>query len=156
MSQSGMANIKMSLDRHIHDNISGVSVDYEGVPFSNLEANKWIQPRVMDVSSNFHRQSNSSGTSYGETANIFFNINCFVKKGTTRKAHEHYILRDTVAEQFTIGKDITIRDYVGNGSSIASMRVRSIVTDRPLMETNKHLGYAFAVELDYTRQTTKP
>lgn len=156
MSQSGMANIKMSLDRHINDNVSGVSINFEGLPFGNLEPAKWIQPRILDTISQYHRQSNSSGTSYGETVSVFYQINSFVRKSRMTKTYEHYELRDKIAEQLTIGKDITLRDYVGNGSSIASMRVREIITDGPLPETNDYLSYAFAVRLDYTRETTAP
>ncbi len=149
------ANVKMSLDKYLLDNISGVSIDYEGLPFNDRETNFWLQPRIIDQTAQFHRQSNNSGTSYGETVNILFQTNIFVKKSGVTVSHKHWLLRDVVAGLFTIGKDITLKDYVSSGTTITNMRVRDIVNDFSMPETDTIYQYVFAVEMDYTRQTTK-
>lgn len=157
MSITGVANIKMSLDKYIIDSISGTSIDIEGVPFATEDANSWIQPRILDVTPIFHRQGESSGSSYAENVNILFNVNCFAKVGSVTTAHMHYILRDKVASYFKIGKDISLVNYADSGTtSIDTMRVREIITDAPLPETNELMQYVFAVEMEYTRLTAKP
>jgi len=150
-----IANIKMSLDKHIEDNISGVSIDYEGLPFNDKKTNFWLQPRIVDITSEFHRQSNNSGTSYGSTVNILFQTSIFVKKSGVVVSHKHWLLRDQIAGIFTIGADIPLKDYVNSNSGIASMRVRDIVNDFPMPETDTNYQYVFAVELDYLNEQTK-
>ena len=153
---SGAANIKMSLDKYILDNLSGVSIDFEGVPFDNTQTVSWIQPRILDMKNIFHRQSNSSGTSYAESVNILFQVNCFAKISGVTNAHKHYLLRDTVANNFPIGKNITIKDYSGASTvTICSMKVRTMINDSPMPQREGLLQYVVAWEIDYLRETSK-
>lgn len=151
-------NIKRSFDQYIKVNIEtgeGYNVNYEGVPFDDAAIGTWIQPRILDFSREYHRQG--SGTEYATTNNIFFQINIFVKKSAVTLADIHYNMRDVVAGYFRIGQDITLRDYIASGSTaICNMRVRDVVTDTPMPETNEFLQYAVAWEIDFTEMVTKP
>lgn len=170
MALGGIAkvtNIKRSLDNYIKTNIEdneGISVDYEGLKFDDTSVTEWIQPRILDILPQFHRQGSS--TQYAETANILFHINIFVKKGSMTASDRPRRIRDIVDYYFRIRKDIDLVGYAeGTDTVLATMRVRRIVTDAAMPETASEKGiqgetqtllqHAFAVELDYTRLTTK-
>ena len=93
-------NIKMSLDAYIKDQVSGVSIDFEGLPFNDTETASWIQPRIIDINSAY--AGHSSGTEYGDESNILFQVNIFVKKSGVTITHKHYQIRDIVAKTMNL------------------------------------------------------
>lgn len=156
LTGASAANFKMSLDKYCKDVLEsneGLSVDWEGLPFDTTGSSHWIQPRIVDTISEFHRQA--SGTEYGETANVLFQINIFVKKGFTNVSDEVYRMRDVIAKYFKVGEDITLKDYINAGASIGKARVRDFA-DQPIAETNEMYQHVCQVELDYTRVTGNP
>lgn len=152
-----LGNVKRSLDKYTFDNLyttEGYSVDWEGLKFEESAVTGWIQPRIVDISSEYVRQA--SATEYGEQANVLFQINIFTKKSGVTISHRHYLMRDAVANYFKIGQSINLKDYTSAASpTVATMKVRDIVTDSPFPETATLYGWTFAVEIDYTRTTTK-
>lgn len=153
-----ISNVKMSLDKYIYDNLEtteGLAVDHEGVPFDNTVNDEWVQPRVLDFDTNYLRQGSS--TEYGDSVDIFYNVNIFVKKSGLTISHRHYAIRDIVANYFKVGKDVDIKNYAESGTTqIAKMRVRDLVTDNPMPETNKYYQYSVAWNINFTRLTTNP
>jgi len=156
-SNSRAANIKMSLDKYVYDNLSaseGLTINYEGVPFNDTSCDSWIQPRILNISSDYHRQG--SGTQYGEYTNILYQINVFTKKSGITTSHAHYTIRDQVANYFRVKQNIDIKDYINSGTTqLDVLVVRDIVNDNPLSEDNEYYQYVMAWELDYTRLTTQ-
>jgi len=157
-SNSRAANIKMSLDKYIRVNLGtseGLTISYEGVPFNDTAYTSWIQPRILDISSDYHRQG--SGTQYGETTNILYQINVFTKKSGITTSHLHYTMRDQVANYFRVRQNINVKDYVNSGTTqLDILVVRRMVNDNPLPESNEYYQYVIAWELDYTKLTTQP
>jgi len=151
-------NIKRSLEYYISTYLGtseSLKVEYEGVPFDNLTVTEWITPRIIDSNPIFVRQSSS--TDYGEDVNLLFQTNIHVKKSSITASDRHYVLRDIVADYFKIGKGIDISDWAGgSGTSTGEhLKVRSIVNDSALPETDVTYEYILAYELTYTRSTTK-
>lgn len=155
------ANVKRSLDRHCRIVFAideGIDVDYEGLPFDNRTSDEWIAPRILTLDSMFHRQA--SVTTYGETINILYHVNIFVKKDSMSYADRHYALRDIVAKNFKIGEKIELYDFAEGGTDRQEwIKIRRIITDQPMPpdiggESQNLYQYAFAVEMDYTRTTT--
>lgn len=152
------SNIKMSMDKYVSTNLAtteSLPIDYEGVPFDNTANIEWIQPRILDIDSEFTRQG--SNTEYSDSVDILYNFNIFVKKSGVTVSHRHYAIRDTIANYFKIGKDIDLKNYAESGSTqIANMRVRELVTDGPLPEDNEYYSYVLTYNINYTRLTTNP
>ena len=153
-----ITNVKMSLDKYVGDNLGtteNLKVDFEGVPFDNTANTEWIQPRILDFGSTYNRQG--SNTEYAESVDIFYNINIFVKKSGVTVSHRHYALRDIVANYFKIGEDIDIKNYAEGGTTqITNMRVRELVTDSPIPETNEYYQYSLAYNINWTRMCIQP
>ncbi len=150
------ANLKMSLEKYCKDALDtteGLNVDFEGLAFDDTSVDDWVQLRIIDTISEFHRQA--SATKYGETANVLFQISIFVKKGYTNTSDRVYRMRDIVAKYFKVGDDIDLKDYINTGSSISKMRVRDF-SDQPIAETNELFHHICQVEVDYTRLTVNP
>jgi hypothetical protein len=155
LTGASQANLKMSLDKYFYDNIStteNISVDWEGLPFDDNTVDDWVQPRIIDTIADYHRQGSS--TEYGETANVLFQVNIFVKKGYTNTSDRVYRIRDIVAKYFKIGEDISLKDYINASASIGNMRVRHF-EDGLLAETGELFQHLCQVELDFTRLATK-
>jgi len=148
------ANVKRSLDNYISNNMSGTSVQIEGLPFNDTETSTWIQPRILDIIPEFVRDASESG--YGEQTNILYQVNIYVKKSGTTLSDKHYMIRDEVAQFFKIGEDIPLYDYVSGTTFVDNLRVRSIETDFTLPETDELLQYVIAWEMDYTKITSNP
>ena len=72
-----------------------------------------------------------------------------VKKSGAALTDRHYVLRDTVGEYFKIGQNIDYVHYVGDDSILATMRVRDILSDGPLPETDTLLRYRVTYLVEY-------
>jgi len=152
-------NIKRSLYYYFKNNLEtteGLSIDWgEGLPFDNTSKTEWIQPRIIDSISDYSRQGSS--TQYGNNLDVMFNINIFIKKSNIVKSGREYAIRDIVAKYFKVGEVITIYDYSGDGSSdIGSMKVRDIITDDIISETNILYMYNLTYLINATTLTTNP
>ncbi|HDZ15273.1 MAG TPA: hypothetical protein ENH60_10310 [Pricia sp.] len=150
------ANLKMSLEKYCKDSLDtteGLNVDFEGLAFDDTSVDDWVQLRIIDTISEFHRQA--SATKYGETANVLFQISIFVKKGYTNTSDRVYRMRDIVAKYFKVGEDIDLKDYINDGATLNKLRVRDF-RDQPLPETNELFHHICQVEVDYTRLTGNP
>jgi hypothetical protein len=149
-------NVKRSLDKYFYNNIyttEGLSIDFDGVPFDQTAvAESWVQPRIIEVVRDYVRQA--SGTKYGNSTDVELKVNIFVKKSGATLTHKHYLLRDKVAQYFEVGRDIDLKDYVGDSATLANMRVRSISMDSPLPETDTTLGYEVSWIVNYTEEIT--
>uniref|UniRef100_A0A6M3IDV3 Tail protein n=1 Tax=viral metagenome TaxID=1070528 RepID=A0A6M3IDV3_9ZZZZ len=151
-------NIKRSLEYYISTYLGtseSLKVEYEGVPFDSMSVTEWVTPRILDSNPVFVRQS--SDTDYGEDVNLLFQTNIHVKKSSNTTADRHYVMRDIVVDYFKIGTEIDINDWAsGSGTSLTEhLKVRSIVNDSMLPETDTTYEYILAFELTYTRSTTK-
>src|SRR3990167_4545691 len=149
-ANASMANIKRSLDKYCNDNLystEGLNVSFEGLPFENVAYTEWVQPRILDITTQYHRQGSS--TQYGETASVLFQINIFTKKSGVTIADRHYMIRDIVADYFKIGKDISIANYVSGTTALDNLRIREVVTDSPLPETSTMYQYVLAWNMNY-------
>ena len=155
-----MVNMKRSLDLYCHTNLKtteGLNVDFEGLPFDNIEVQSWIQPRMIGYSGKMY-PSGASGQ-YAEDLNILFQVNIFTKKSGSTNTLQHYAIRDMVANHFRLGQDIPLYDYNSSGVTtalLANFRVRNVANDMPVPETNELNQYVYAVDMQWTRLTTKP
>lgn len=167
LTGSSMANLKMSLDKYCNtwlESSESLNIHYEGVPFDDTAVDDWIQPRIIDVTPIYLRQSSSSN--YGEDANVLFQINIFAKVGHQTTSDRVTQIRDRVAPYFKIKQDITIYDYINADADLGNIRVRSIMTDEPMPDNilisgigNRRISvhqHVFAVEMDYCRETAQP
>lgn len=155
--ESRWANVERNINKYFVDNVfttEGIDTDILGLKFSEKDSIEWVRPRVVSMDAEYLRQA--SDTHYGEDVNIMFTVDCFVKKSGTTISDRHYVLRDTVANYFKIGQDVDIEDYVSGTTSTNRMRVRRILEDSPMMETQTYYQYKIGWLLDYTRKTTKP
>lgn len=136
---SNSTNMKRCFDNYIKTNISGVSVDFEGLPFDNINLSSWIMPRILDgFNVKPYRDSEVK-----QSEEILYQINIFTNTSLVTSSDLIYNIRDTIDSCFKIGKDIV---YSVSGSTVAIARVRSIIDDFPLSEDN----YILAYEIDYT------
>ena len=151
------SNIKRSLEKYFNDNlniIESFSINWEGLPFNNVSATEWLMPRILDFTPVYMRQG--STTQYADDLNIIFSINIFVKKSNITKSGREYAMRDIISKYFKIGEIINIYDYSGNGSSeIGSMKVRDIITDAMLPETEELYSYNITYLINSTILTVE-
>lgn len=148
-------NVKRSLEKYIWDNIyttEGISVDFSGVPFNNKNSIEWVTPRFLI---NRTYVSKASGTEYGYDNHIVLNITANVKKSGATISDKHYMMRDSIVNYFKIGEDINLNDWVGDGSYICNMRVREVIEDYALPESDELLSYKVVLGINYTEQTNK-
>lgn len=152
------SNIKRSLEKYFNDRLNlleSVSINWEGLPFDNISKTEWVMPRIIDFSPVYARQG--SGTQYADDLNIMFSVNIFVKKSNMTKSGREYALRDIVAKHFRLGKTISIYDYSGDGSTeVGTMKVRDIITDSVMPESNEFYNYVLTYILNSTALTTNP
>ena len=133
-------------------NVEGINIDFSGLPFNNKNSIEWIVPRFLI---NRTYAALASATEYGYDNHIILNITANVKKSGATVTDKHYILRDTIVNNFKIGRDIDLTDWVGTGSYICHMRVREILEDFSLPETDSLLSYRVVLGLNYTEQTQR-
>ena len=157
MLTASRSNIKRSLEKYFNDNlniIESFSINWEGLPFNNVSATEWLMPRILDFTPVYMRQG--STTQYADDLNIIFSINIFVKKSNITKSGREYAMRDIISKYFKIGEIINIYDYSGNGSSeIGSMKVRDIITDAMLPETEELYSYNITYLINSTILTVE-
>jgi len=148
-------NVKRSLEKYIWDNlytIEGISVDFYGLPFDNISITEWIVPRFL---MNRNYVSWASGIEYGYNNNIILNITINVKKTKTTTTDKHYVLRDTIVNYFKIGEDINLNDWVDTENYICNMRIREIIEDFSLPESDTLLSYRIVLGINYIEHTIK-
>ena len=153
---SSRSNIKRSIDGYFNQNLSDTfSIHWEGLPFNNTTKSEWLMPRIIEFITNFKRQG--SGTQYGDDIDIIFSIGIFVKKSNITIGGREYAIRDIIAGYFKVGKVITIYDYSGDGSTnVGKMKVRDIITDNILPESNDLYNYNLTYLINATVLTTNP
>ena len=142
LTGASAANLKMSLDKYCHTNLyttEGFSIDWCGLSFENSGVTEWIQPRIIDSSSTFLRQS--SAGNFGDMTDVLFQINIFVKKGYNSTSDRTYMIRDVIQKYFKTGEGIAFNDYVNAGASLGKIIIRESVTDIPLPETQEMYQY---------------
>jgi len=144
MILSNITNMKRCFDSYIKTNLSGVSIDFEGLPFDNLATSSWIQPRIIDGYDNRSYRDNE----VKQSATILYQINIFVKKSGATTADRVYAIRDNVDSYFKIGKDIV---YSQSGNTLAIARVRGLKNDFP-MDSEELSQYVLAWEIDFNEQ----
>ncbi len=152
-----MVNIKRSLDLYAKNNLSDtekLDIDYEGVAFDNSGASIWVQPRILDISTDFYRSG--SNTQYAEQTDLLYQITIFVGKSGVTTSDKHYMIRDAVLNYYKSGTSIGIRDCIDSGTTVDYLVVRDLVTDLPLPEEQTYRGYALAWNISQTRLVTKP
>ena len=151
------SNVKRSLENYFKSNlnaIENISIDWEGLPFDNVSATEWLMPRILDFTPVYMRQG--SATQYADDLNIIFSVNIFVKKSNITRSGREYAIRDILAKYFKIGKVITVYDYSGDGSSdIGTMKVRDIITDSNLPETESLYSYVLTYLINSTVLTVE-
>jgi len=156
-SSAQVENVKRSLDKYIWDNLyttEGIAVNFRGVPFDNTSVIEWVTPRF---SINREYAAWASKTKYGYDNKIILNITSNVKRSGATISDKHYLLADTIASYFKVGKVIDLKDWVGgsDGTYICGMKVRETLQDFALPETNELLSYRIVFELSYTEETNK-
>jgi len=131
-------NIKISLDTYVSNNLGGsegLIVNYEGLPFDDTSYDSWIQPRVLNIYSDPDMRDDI------DDLTVIYEVNIFAKKSGVTNSQAHYMMRDQVANYFRINEDILMND------SVTYMRVRGILEDSPLVESNEYYQYVVAWEL---------
>jgi len=143
MILSNITNMKRCFDSYVKTNLSGVSIDFEGLPFDNLAVSEWIQPRIIDGYDNrSYRDSEVK-----QSATILYQINVFVKKSGATTTDRVYAIRDMIDTCFKIGKDIVYTS--SSGSTLAIARVRELKNDFPIGDDNELSQYILAWEIDF-------
>ena len=136
LDQSGkIQNVKASVEKYIYDRLvttSGLTIDWEGLPFESSGVSVWVQPRILGTGNrDFHRQV--SGSTLGQTTQVLVNFNVFVNPELMApRTNRHYQVRDKIANYFCIGKQIDLYDVGDWASSLQKMEVDEIITDRTI------------------------
>jgi hypothetical protein len=153
--EAKVRNIKYSVERYLNDNLGATyTFQWEGAPFESSGVTEWIQETVMiPGSGDYHRQV--SDTQYGETKQPVINLNIFVNKEKTTYADRHYQIRDVVFEHLTIGSGVTLYDYAGGVTNVASqiMKVREIITDQSI-PNDDFFQWNLSVAIDWLQKWT--
>ena len=151
------SNIKRSLEKYFNDRLNileGIVINWEGLPFDNISKIEWLMPRILEFISDYKRQG--SATEYADDLNIVFSVNIFVKKSNITISGREYALRDIIVKHFRVGKTISIYDYSGDGSTeVGTMKVRDIITDSMLPETEELYSYNLTFLINTTALTIK-
>jgi hypothetical protein len=124
-------NLKRGLDKYVKDNLTdveGIPTSFEGLPFDNLEVSEWIQPRIMGLFDLAMRNSDGQ-------ASFLYQVDVVVKKSGATSSDRVWQLKDKVKAYFLIGKDIF---YAVSGTTLCRARVRELVNDLPLPESETH------------------
>jgi len=148
-------NVKRSLEKYIWNNLyttERISIDFSGLPFDNSSATEWVVPRFL---TDRKYVSWASGIEYGYNNNIILNITVNIKKTETTITDRHYVLRDIIVNYFKIGEDIDLTDWVDTENYICNMRVREIIEDFPLPESDTLLSYRIVLGINYIEHTIK-
>ena len=157
--EAKIGNLKRSIDLYCKtqlDTAEGLNIDYDGLPFNDSASGVigWVQPRILSPNPIQFFPSGGSGQ-YAEQVPVILQFNIFVKKSGVTTTSLHYDLRDAVAGYFKVGQDINL--YESTGTTVQTvLRVREILNDQPMPESNELLHYLYAVELGFTRRTNKP
>ena len=140
-----LTNMKRCFDSYVKENleiIESLNINFEGLPFDDNLVNGWITPRILDSYDNRAYRDDE----VKQSANIFYQVSIYTKKSSVTSSEEHYRVRDCVDRYFHIGKDIV---YQQSGSTLAIARVRELINDFSLPETNELYQYVLAYEIDY-------
>ena len=155
LSGGSIRNFKRSIEKYINDNlytIEGIDIDFEGLPFNDTSYTEWIVSRIIDITEQYLRQGSS--TQYAEDTNVLYQFTIYVKKSNITSSDRIYVIRDLIAKYFKINESITLYNYIDDSVSLNNFRVRKIINDFELPDTNELLQYIFAIEIDYTKLTT--
>ena len=124
-------NVITSLDKYLNDNlvtVQGFTIDWEGGDSLDIsKVNEWIQPRIMAGIPEYLHQT--QGNRKGQNTHFLYNVNIFVKRGSTTQKNRLQQMRDIVASYYTIGQTISFYDYAGTSSVLDTMIIRDIETD---------------------------
>ena len=125
-------NIITSLDKYLYDNLvttQGMTIDWEGGDSVDIsKVNEWIQPRIMMGVGNYIG-GGASPDQQGQETHLLYNVNIFVKRGSTTQKNRLQAIRDIVASYYTIGKTINLYDYADTDAVVEQMLIRDIETD---------------------------
>ena len=142
MILSNITNMKRCFDSYVKTNITGISIDYEGLPFDNLAVSEWIQPRIIDA----YEDRGYRDSEVKQSSTILYQINVFVKNSGATTSDRIYAIRDMIDVWFKIGANI---NYVVSGNTLALARVRELKNDFPISDDNELSQYVLAYDLDY-------
>ena len=125
-------NIITSLDKYLYDNLvttQGMTIDWEGGDSVDIsKVNEWIQPRIMMGVGNYIG-GGASPDQQGQETHLLYNVNIFVKRGSTTQKNRLQAIRDIVASYYTIGQTINLYDYADTDAVVEQMLIRDIETD---------------------------
>jgi len=155
LSGGSIRNFKRSIEKYIQDNlyaIENIDIDFEGVPFDDTAKTEWITPRILDISNKYIGYGSS--TQYAEDTNVLYQFNIQVKKSNIIVSDRAYTIRDIIAKYFKINEQIILYNHIDDDIKLNSIKVRKIVNDFELSETNELIQYVFSLEIDYTKLTT--
>jgi hypothetical protein len=136
-TSSQLANLQRSLDTYFATELSTYQIDWEGVPFNDSELAEWLQPRLLEPvrrAELFYRQV--SGEDRGQGIELFYNVNIFIRPRKFVPVNPYRLaqLRDTVLNVFTESTRIWVRDYEGDLTSMGTLTVHAIATDRRVVD----------------------
>ena len=127
-----MFNVITSLDKYLYDNLvttQGFIVDWEGGDSVDIsKVNEWIQPRIMRGVGNYIG-GGASPDQQGQETHLLYNVNIFVRRGSTTQKNRLQAIRDIVASYYTIGQTINLYDYADTDAVVEQMLIRDIETD---------------------------
>lgn len=153
-AEGKIQNVKASIEKFIGDNLSSkedLRINFEGLPFVTDGLDEWVQEDIINSTSTYHRQIDS--TNYGQTTSLILNFSIFINKSKTKKTNRHYEIRDIIASYFYIGAQIELYDF-SNGdfnTILQYMKVREIITDNKILNDDFY-QYNYTVAIDWLQK----
>ncbi len=134
-----MVNIQRSLFVYTYAKlvtIEGLVIDWEGSDSVNIEKeNEYCMPRLMVPKPKYMHMTRPGSNTFGNLYDFLYNINIFVKRGSSTDFTRLYLLRDKVANYFTIQTEIDYKNYYDSSESpesLGTLFVHDIETDSPV------------------------
>ena len=153
-------NLKATIEVYLQTAMAAaspaISINFEGATFDDDGIDEWIVPRYGGNVHNFQRQTRSN-THLGSILEILYHVNCYVKTIESTNIHRHAEIRDIVAEALPINQRITVMNYAVDGlSTVGSMQVTNIITDRSIPEDDGVIGWAYSITFDFLYEYLEP
>ena len=140
-----LEHLKISLDLFVSSNLEdreGLAIDYEGLPFNNIEYTSWIQPRIIQIIYDQPPRSEMNTAEFPGNAQVYFSIIIYSKKSNIIYSDEHYSIRDAIHQYFKTGDT-----YERDGDKF---KIRDIEIDKP-QQDEEFLYYRLNYEIMFSR-----
>jgi hypothetical protein len=143
-----------SVQQYVEDRLGNVlntsrsAIDFgAGASFKDADLDQWIQVTMLGPTQPGYigQIAGRLGDAYtvdgnrGREMYWLVNVNCFVRPGVTTVFSNLQIwqLRDAVFDAFSVGKLITVKDYVGTGETIGNLFVHDLMSERRITDPER-------------------